>query len=348
MSQRIRVVATLLGFGLASPALAWDPAEHRRIVDIAIEHVPPRIAAFLRANRDEVVRGALDPDRKFMDTENHTVEIADGSRRNPERVAELSAALVAMLRNGAPRERVAYGLGALSHYVSDIDEPLHTSDVDKNENWYHPLFEAQAYGIDWHLQTLGFALDVKLGDATAGWEFHERPHETIDDVRAWQLANARWSHGFYDEIGHLYTRQTRDPGRLAEIYRTCTDEAIDDVIDLWSQIDRSAGVDPSALPDARDVFVVTIDANGRVERDGRRFDEAALAASLRAFAAAHATPSAYAEIDDRCDASVARHFRERCAAAGVSRASSLALRMGPATSRLYRSLRVHVASLFAR
>src|SRR5262249_21426042 len=115
MNARIGFAGWLVAAAIAGPARAWDPAEHRRIVDLATDHAPPRLAVFLRAHHDDVECGALDPDRKFMDTENHTYEVADGSRRNPDRVAEVSASIVSMLRNGAPRERVAYAFGVLSH-----------------------------------------------------------------------------------------------------------------------------------------------------------------------------------------------------------------------------------------
>ncbi|MBI1854070.1 MAG: hypothetical protein HYR85_27345 [Planctomycetes bacterium] len=353
MTRRVTGVWLLTFVLLACPASAWDPKDHRLFVALAIEHSPPGLASFLGANLDEVVRGSLDPDRKFMDTENHTYHVDDGTRDNPDHVAYLASALVAMIRNRAPREKVAYWFGALSHYVSDIDEPLHTSDKDKRENWYHPLFEALGYGFESHSQVLGFKFDFEIGNALSGWTFHdERRRSAIDDVKAWQIANAKWAYRYYDKIGRIYTRKKAlDGNRLTEIYRTCIDESINDVIDLWAHVYQSAETELITLPSQRDVFLVDVDDEGRFYRGDVRLTEVQLVTALREYVAtrtaAGAVPSAYAEIDDRCDASLRGRLEQLCRASGIVNVSAIFLRKGTATSRFYRALKVHVASLVA-
>jgi hypothetical protein len=353
------VVGRLLGLSLfalallARPSWAWDPKDHRRIAALAIKHSPPALASFLRDNLDEVLRGSVDPDRKFMDTENHTYHVDDGTRNNPDHVAYLSSALVEMMRNRAPRERVAYWFGALSHYVADMDQPLHASDRDRRENAYHLLFESLGYGFESHAQILGFPLDVKVGGALAGWQFRfDGKHDAIDDVRAWQIENARWSYRFYDEISGRYTgRLAFDAGRLAEIFRTCITESTNDVIDLWAHLYGSAGDGLAALPPAQAVLVIDVDKKGRLRHAGKRLAEPKLASTLRRHvsdrAAAGSFASVYAEIDDRCDASVEERFRRLCTASGVEHASAIFTRKGPAPSRLYRAIKVHASSLAA-
>ncbi len=324
------------------------------MIDIlAVDHSPPGLASFLRANLDEVVRGSLDPDRKFMDTENHTYHVDDEARNNPDHVAYLSSTIVAMMRNRAPRERVAYWFGALSHYVSDIDEPLHTSDKDKRENWFHPLFEALGYGFESHSQVLGFKLDVKVGKALSGWQFHaDGQRDAIEDVRAWQIANAKWAYRYYDEISKVYAKKVAlDDDRLNEIFRTCIAEAINDVIDVWAHVYQSAGSEPAALPPQSEVILIDVDKKGRFYRSGERQTEEQLVATLRQYvstrAVAGAIPSAYVEMDDRCDESVGKRLEQLCEASGITHFSAMFVRKGPATSRLYRALKVHAASLRA-
>ncbi len=342
--MRIRFASLfLVAFSLVfstRAAVAWNTKDHRTFVAHAIEHSPPELASFLRAHWDEVMRGSVDPDRKFMDTPNHTYHVDDGTRSAPDRVAELSDALVAMMRNGAPREKVAYWFGALSHYVSDIDQPLHTSDKDRSENWYHVLFEALGTGFESHGEILGLKLDLKVGKALSGSTFaYDGRHDAIDDVREWHVENARWAYGYYDEIARLYTEKgARDAERLAQVYRTCFGEAVNDVIDLWAHVFRAAASDPAALPPLGDVLVLIVDEKGRISRDGKRLAEKKLADALRGHA------SAYVEIDDRCAAAVRTRIEGLCAAAGVPRVSAVFVPMGPWTSRLFRAVKVHSAS----
>jgi dienelactone hydrolase len=53
----------------------------------------------------------------------------------------------------------------------------------------------------------------------------------------------------------------------------------------------------------------------------------------------------YVEIDDRCDASVVKHLRASCAEVGITHFSAIVMTKGPWTSRLYRAVKVHAASL---
>jgi hypothetical protein len=359
MKKRLTLLLPFLVAALGQDARAWSPKDHRMIVALAIEHCPAGLASFLRDHLAEVERGSVDPDRKFMDTANHTYNLEDGTRNNPDHVAHVSSALVSMVRNKAPREDVAYWFGALSHYVSDIDQPLHASDRDKRESWYHLLFEGLDYGFESHKQVLGIEIDVKVGKALSGWQFQydgrrdELVHcRTIEDIRQWQLENAKWANGYYDEIAGIYAKKgALHTGRLEEIYRTCLDEAVDDVIDLWAHVYRSADEDLAGLPSRNDVLRIDVDKKGRIRLDGKSVGKQKLPEALESYLSAlkrdekRAPLSAFLEIDNRCDERLEERFREICAGAGIGRFSAIRAQKGPWTSRLYRAVKVHVASL---
>ncbi|MFO0984785.1 MAG: zinc dependent phospholipase C family protein [Planctomycetota bacterium] len=358
MKKRI-VSRSLLAVTLLAPgASAWETKDHKMIVALAIEHSPPQLAAFLRDHLAEVMQGAVDPDLRFMDTLNHTYHVEHGTRDNPDHVAYLASALVAMMRNRAPAAMVAYWFGALSHYVADIDQPLHTSDKDQNENWYHLLFEALGRGFEYRSEVLGVELEVKLGKALSGWQFpYDGQHDAIADVRSWQVANAIWANRYYDEIGRIYTqRGSFDAGRLAAIYRQCIAEAINDVIDLWahvlgSQADLLPAATLAALPRQDEVLLLDVDRHGRVEQGGKRVTPEELALVVRQYSSARPRnregprASVYVEIDDRCQESVAARLEATCAACGITGFSAILVRKGTWTSRLYRAVKVHAASL---
>ncbi|MBN1418299.1 MAG: hypothetical protein JXP34_05950, partial [Planctomycetes bacterium] len=177
----------------------------------------------------------------------------------------------------------------------------------------------------------------------------------IEDVREWQIANARWSNRYYDEIRRTYTEgRTEDGGsrrsRLEEIYRTCIDEAVDDVIDVWAHVHRSVGEGAIDLPPASDVLIIEADKKGRARIDGDRLKKGGLREAIREYAARHpaaegAVPSVYIEIDDRCPPRPIDVILEMCGDAGIRHVSTIRLCKGPWTSRLYRAVKVNAASL---
>ncbi|MEW6743919.1 MAG: zinc dependent phospholipase C family protein [Planctomycetota bacterium] len=352
MKIRLIFLLPLIVLAVAQAAWSWGGRDHRLIVQLALRHVPPALAAFLEDELDEVLRGSIDPDRRLMDSANHSYNLEDGTLNNPRHVAYLSSALVSMIRNGAPREKVAYWFGALSHYVADIDQPLHTSDKDKRESPYHLLFEGLDYGFESHGHLLGVEIGIKVGRALSGWEFqYDGKLDVIEDVEAWQVENARWSNAYYDEIRRIYTEDDAfDAERLQEIYRTCIDEAVDDVIDLWAHVYRAVGGGAIDLPPASDVLILDVDKKGRVRASGERLKGEKLQEAIRGYASRSpagdaSVPAVYLEVDDRCSPRLIKPLEEICTQSGIHRVSTLRTCKGPWTSRLYRAVKVHAAAL---
>jgi len=352
MKRRPILLAFFIVLSAAQAAWAWGPRDHRMIVALAVRHLPPDVASFLEGQIEHAQEGSVDPDRKFMDSDNHSYNLEDGTIENPRHVAYLSSAIVSMIRNRAPREEVAYWFGALSHYVADLNQPLHTSDSDKRENLYHLLFEGLDYGFESHGQVLGFEVGIKLGKALSGWEFEfDGRLDAIDDIEAWQIENARWSNRYYDEIRRIYTEKDAfNAERLEEIYRTCIDEAVDDVIDLWAQIHRSAGGGSIDLPPAAETLIIEMDKKGRTRIDGDRLkgddlQEAVRQYTSRVRAAEGAVPSAFLEVDDRCAGGRIEGIEGICKGEGLRHLSTIRFRKGPWTSRLYRAVKVHAGAL---
>jgi len=353
MRRRVITILPVIVFSFAGMAWGWGGKDHRMLVSDAINHCPVELASFLLENLDTVMQGSVDPDSKFMDTLNHTYEVDDGTRNNPNHVAYLSSALVSMIENRAPRERVAYWFGVLSHYVADIDQPLHTSERDRNELWYHLVFEAMSYGIEMDSKILGVPFRVKLGRCLSDYEFRfDGEYDPIEDVKAWQTENARWANGFYDEIGGIFTgKNDFDMKRLTEIYKTCINESGNDIVDIWVHISDSIGVDWDRLPRGEEVFFIDVDMNGRFQLDDERIDENELGTALDNYIAQRTTdaengpPSVYIEFDDRCGEEVIAHTKRICRDSEIEHISAILVRKGSWLSKLARAARVHLGSL---
>jgi len=334
--------AALISF--SGTARGWPTGDHRMLACQAIKHCPPELSSFLNENLEAVLRGSVDPDKKFMDTLNHTYEVLDGTRNNPDHVAYLSSKLISMMRNRAPRSKIAYWFGALSHYVSDISEPLHTSESDRGEWWYHPLFESLNLGFEVDIKWAGFEVHTKLGKLLSEHEFqYDGKYDSMEDVRAWQMENAREAHLFYGEIGRLFKKK-HDLERLAEIYTTCLDRAGNNIIDLWVHVFQAAQTDLESLPRQEDVMVIDVDRKNRLRLRGERVKENEFRKILE-NSATPSPPSVYIELDDRCERDTILRMRKMCTEAGIEHVSTILVRKGSRAGRFARAARVHIKSL---
>lgn len=353
MNRRVMAILLVMLPSFAGTAWGWGGKDHRMMVSDAIEHCPDELASFLTENLDLVMRGAVDPDIRFMDTLNHTYEVADGTRNNPHHVAYLSSTLVSMIENRAPREKVAYWFGVLSHYVADIDQPLHTSERNKSELWYHPVFEAMNYGFEVDSEILGVRIHANLGKCLSDYEFRfDGEYESIEDVKAWQIDNARWAHGFYDEIGRIFTEKGAfDFERLTEIYKTCINESENDIVDIWVHICESTQNGWDQLPCEEGVFFITVDDKGRFHLYDDRLDEIGLRTALENYIegmtadAKLGSPSVHIELDDRCGDDVITHTKRICEDFEIQHFSAILVRRGSWLGNLARAAKVHIESL---
>ncbi|QEG02700.1 hypothetical protein Mal15_68210 [Stieleria maiorica] len=85
-----------------------------------------RLAAWLLYYHRSYLRGALDPDIRFRDYQNHVLHVRDGEWGGAPRVAyQWYRRLQKYLRAERFRD-AAHAAGVLSHYVSDVIDPLHT------------------------------------------------------------------------------------------------------------------------------------------------------------------------------------------------------------------------------
>ncbi len=234
----------------ASPAFAHGLKTHRQIARDAIEHSPPELREFLRTHEAEVVRGAVWPDTHWMDLPNHSCN--PGETQNPLMVSYLSDTLADMSRNGAPPDRVAFLYGVLSHYVSDISQPLHTVEA-KRKGIPHGFFELM------NVRVFGWS------GLARSYRFSFDGHDPIADVRAWQEANVRWSRARAPRLLVATFRLMRHA--LSDLWVESVNKGTNDVADLWAEIHRRGGITRG------DALRVRVDRKGRMYVAGRRVRE---------------------------------------------------------------------------
>lgn len=98
-----------------------------------------RLVAWLLYYHRAFLRGAIDPDVRFRDYHNHLLHADDGYWGGAPRVAhQWYGRLQKYLRAERFRD-AAHAAGVLSHYVSDVIQPLHTISNDREALIHRPL-----------------------------------------------------------------------------------------------------------------------------------------------------------------------------------------------------------------
>lgn len=121
MPRRAFPAALLLILTLGVPhARAWTPATRIRMADEAVRLMPPSLRLALEHNREEILRGLLEP-----------LTAEDGPAHRPSwdggtleiEIASRSAALEEAVRKGKSFRSIARAFGALAHFVGDAGFP---------------------------------------------------------------------------------------------------------------------------------------------------------------------------------------------------------------------------------
>lgn len=150
----MRLLASLLAVvAVAGVAQGWQAApelpQHADLGQRAALQMRPELRELIVAHPESFRAGALDPDgvtdpSKDVHTFYHTYEPVEGEGGGLYQVRlALHEASMAM-REGRPNEEVAYKLGFLTHFVTDLAVPYHTADALYDHEQHGP-YETQAH-----------------------------------------------------------------------------------------------------------------------------------------------------------------------------------------------------------
>ncbi len=99
-----------------------------------------RLARILLRHHDRYLAGAIDPDVRFRDFQNHVIHVTEGYWGGAPRVAHAwYDRLQKYLRTNRYGD-AAHAAGVLSHYFTDVLQPLHT-EIGPTERVLHGPFE---------------------------------------------------------------------------------------------------------------------------------------------------------------------------------------------------------------
>lgn len=201
-----------------NPLWGWSFHTHRKITSDALSQMPPAFQKRFGSLKEVFLTGSTDPDTIFKDFQNHVYHLHGGDRMRVSAVhfRDSFDALVDRIRNKSSDAEIARAMGLFSHYIADINQPLHTDgeNMDPDEDSYHMKFEKE---VDGHLS--------KISVNFAPFEPVEKPVERM-------ISFAEAANGHYREIGIAY----RKGNRLFDLLPMVTvqyNAAVKNVKDYW-------------------------------------------------------------------------------------------------------------------
>ena len=98
-----------------------------------------RLVRLLLRHRDRFLTGAIDPDLRYRDYQNHVIHVGEGYWGGAPRVAHSwYDRLQRYLRTDRFGD-AAHAAGVLSHYFTDVLQPLHTGVCDRERFLHRPI-----------------------------------------------------------------------------------------------------------------------------------------------------------------------------------------------------------------
>lgn len=135
----------LSAFSLSPAVFAWNTLTHANLAETAYHALPVAVQKPLAPYFSEIIQGAIDPDIFIQDWANHVLNVHDSlesQKAAPLRVKELYDAIDNKLAANNPAlDEIAHEMGLISHYIADINQPLHTAEYF-SESSIHTEYES--------------------------------------------------------------------------------------------------------------------------------------------------------------------------------------------------------------
>ena len=193
----------------------WD------ITRTAFEHLPEHIQEVFEPYLDSILWESMSPDLFLRDWPNHEWNIHRAPGDNtaaPVKIQSLAQEILDLLRQSPPDiSGAADKLGQLSHYLADINQPLHTDEYAEEESWLHIPYEKDVYD---HQSELTFD--------NRGTRFRPDIYNTVID-------SARQANMYYQAIIDAYAMGDGYPG-VKQISQLNYERAVQDIADVWTTL----------------------------------------------------------------------------------------------------------------
>ncbi len=169
-------------------AEAWTPRTYQIIVVQSTKLMPASFQRIMRQHKEEILLGSLRPDDQGE--EFHRYDVSSQSGFLEQRILELTRSIPEKIRMHRPFREIAEDFGRLSHYASDLNDPLLLNDADPREPQYRQ----------------DFAVYVEKNIVKFPWVFDGHEHELLKagNMQDYIYQMASQSAAKYPRLGEAY------------------------------------------------------------------------------------------------------------------------------------------------
>jgi hypothetical protein len=225
---------------LPGRAFCWTSKTYQLVVVNAVKLMPESFRNIMYRHKEEILQGSLRPDN--LGETAHVYSTTSRSGYLQDRVQELATEIPRKIHDHVPFRELAFDFGALSHYISDLNDPLVVFDSDPRESQYR----------------VDFAIYVEKNIDKFPWVYygHEDPLLKEGKIAAFVYEIASRGEKPYAYLGQSYfpkgtlvSSDTFDPKSLPfGIGSLSYSHAISNTIQVWFDVWRRAHADLERAP----------------------------------------------------------------------------------------------------
>jgi hypothetical protein len=167
---------------------AWTSRTYQIIVVQSTKLMPSSFQRIVKSHKEEILRGSLKPDD--LDESAHQYDLTTRSGYLQDRILELSRIIPEKIHDHKPFKEIVEDYGRLSHYISDLNDPLILKDSDPKESQYRK----------------DFAIYTEKNIDQYPWIFdgHEDPLLSSNNLREYIYQMAVRASSKYSRLGEAY------------------------------------------------------------------------------------------------------------------------------------------------
>jgi len=209
----------------SSNADAWSYHTHRKLTADAVRLMPDAFRNQFAGQKASFLKGSTDPDTLIKDFTNHVYHPEGSMVDGLYRIKDLYNTTAGLIRNQAEPEKIAYMLGLMSHYIADLNQPLHTAGSERNpdESEYHTRYERD------------------LNKELSNLQLPEINYRPVTDVEQRVKEMTSSANREYDAIDRAYRGNGQGLPEVLEMSRRQLSASTGNIIDFWLGVFSEGG-----------------------------------------------------------------------------------------------------------